>query len=390
MIGMKLLWLVLIIGLAVFAVLYVDSFAVMLLLTALALPLLLLLTLVWIRFTARGELLCDTPVSATEGTVPLTIAVTSRCPLAFPRAEAMVEIRHAFGEKPERLKLCFPLRGNNTARITFYIRTDCCGTVQVAVQKLRVMDYLCLFSARLPIPENTHSVTVLPKRLQLTVENSAAPAYCEDSEVYAEGSGDDPSEICSLREYAEGDPVSRIHWKLSSKLDRTMLREFGMPVQKSVLLTVEHVPPAEMRSLEAMRHAEAVLSLAYSIACVQLESGIPFTILWQSPTAGVMRRSPESPAELTDCLRVMFLAAADMPLLPDVLAQETAAYSAILCVSNHPSEALLQTVEQRTVAAAKTVIFVSESSTAAPSMSGTAVYYVPPEDPVRELPPLIV
>lgn len=41
--------------------------------------------------------------------------------------------------------------------------------------------------------------------------------------------GSDLTEPFRLREYAPGDSLRQIHWKLSSKLDRLVIREPGMP-----------------------------------------------------------------------------------------------------------------------------------------------------------------
>ena len=44
--------------------------------------------------------------------------------------------------------------------------------------------------------------------------------------------GDDPSEIFDIREYADGDKIQRIHWKLSSKTGDLMVKEGSLPLMK--------------------------------------------------------------------------------------------------------------------------------------------------------------
>lgn len=360
MIVVKLLYLVLVIGLAVFSVLYIDSLPIVLLLCVLMVPPFLLLSLLWGRLTCRGELLCGTPVTSAGDTVPLTLSLVSRCPLPFPQVHAVAEIRHAFGAAPEVLHLRFPLRGRNTTRMTFYIHSDCCGTVDVTIRKLYMLDYLRMFSVKLPIQCRAQHITVMPKRIPLTLEDAAPPAYCEESEIYADAAGDDPAEISGLREYIPGDAVSRIHWKLSSKLDRTMIREFGMPVRKSVLLAVDYSDGEKRRTLDTMRRAEAVLSILYSAACRLLEMGIDFEILWHSADSGVLRRQPANAQELAQVFCTMFLSAADMTLEPSALHSTEHAYSSVICVSNSPSEALLRVLEQEMEVSASTLVCVTD------------------------------
>ena len=48
--------------------------------------------------------------------------------------------------------------------------------------------------------------------------------------------GSDYSETFQLREYVPGDSIKQIHWKLSEKLDKLVVREASLPVQKSTLV----------------------------------------------------------------------------------------------------------------------------------------------------------
>ena len=58
--------------------------------------------------------------------------------------------------------------------------------------------------------------------------------YCntdDESEVYSEHKpGDDPSEVFGLREYIDGDKLNRIHWKLTSKKNKFIVKDYSLPV----------------------------------------------------------------------------------------------------------------------------------------------------------------
>jgi uncharacterized protein (DUF58 family) len=51
--------------------------------------------------------------------------------------------------------------------------------------------------------------------------------------------GDDPSELYDIREYQPGDLISRIHWKLSHKSGRLMVKELGRVVCGDVLIMLD-------------------------------------------------------------------------------------------------------------------------------------------------------
>lgn len=51
--------------------------------------------------------------------------------------------------------------------------------------------------------------------------------------------GDDPSEIFDIREYADGDKIQRIHWKLSSKTGDLMVKEGSLPLMKEIHIFID-------------------------------------------------------------------------------------------------------------------------------------------------------
>ena len=51
--------------------------------------------------------------------------------------------------------------------------------------------------------------------------------------------GDDPGETFDVREYQEGDSIRQIHWKLTGKLDKMMIRQRSFPVDDTVLILAE-------------------------------------------------------------------------------------------------------------------------------------------------------
>ncbi len=68
----------------------------------------------------------------------------------------------------------------------------------------------------------------------------------EDTESSGDGGsfsanrpGNDPSETFGIREYQPGDPIRQIHWKLSEKTGKTMLRELGMPVSSRAVIVLD-------------------------------------------------------------------------------------------------------------------------------------------------------
>ena len=89
------------------------------------------------------------------------------------------------------------------------------------------------------------AMTVQPKGFVQSVYVSPDANCPDDSENYApDRTGYDLAEVYALREYAPGDSLRQMHWKLSSKLDKLVVREPSLPVRRSVLVFWERTQTA--------------------------------------------------------------------------------------------------------------------------------------------------
>ena len=119
---------------------------------------------------------------------------------------------------------------------TLAASTQHCGLLELRADKVKVYDYLGLFTLRLKPP--------VPSRIMCR----PTPAQCQPVEV-PDGKGArassknasrrGPGEDYDLREYRPGDPLRSIHWKLSSKWDELIVRERADTVTPLPLLTLD-------------------------------------------------------------------------------------------------------------------------------------------------------
>ena len=107
----------------------------------------------------------------------------------------------------------------------------------------------------------------------------AAPQTREDSRLSSVRRGGDFTETQAVRPYHPGDPVRQIHWKLSSKLDRLVIREPGMPAARTLLVFWDRSGDAAARDAQA----EAVFSVCQSLS----EQGYAYQLGW--PEGGTVR-----------------------------------------------------------------------------------------------------
>jgi uncharacterized protein (DUF58 family) len=153
-----------------------------------------------------------------------------------------------------------------------------CGCVMFSVRHMRVYDALGL--------------TYVKRRADvrgdcLVLPDIAAPDVVVGRQGLGKGDieysevkpGYDLSETLCIREYAAGDSPKSVHWKLTGKFNKLMVREGGLPIENSALLLLETgAPAAPFPGPDARAAAaEAFISLSHSL----LTSGVKHTVCWQ-------------------------------------------------------------------------------------------------------------
>lgn len=166
------------------------------------------------------------------------------------------------------------VRPRGTETEEYGIASAHCGRIVIEAERCRVYDPFGLVGIRLK-KTALAQVTVQPKGFVQTIFVSPDANCPDDSESYApDRAGYDLSEVYQLREYRPGDSLRQMHWKLSGKLDRLVIREASLPVSRSVLLLWERTQKAAPEETDAQ--ADVVITCCRSL----LEAGVQFTVVW--------------------------------------------------------------------------------------------------------------
>lgn len=157
------------------------------------------------------------------------------------------------------------------------------GLLHCCVEKAGVYDYLKLF--RVPIRAGqTAQVLVKPRAEEPKVLPNLTRFLTKQLKPKAGGGF---SEEHELRDYRAGDPLRDIHWKLSAKTDKMILREAQEPVRGKVLLTLDLAGTAEQ--------IDGVLARFLWMSNWLLEHDVPHQLMWLDPADFHM-----ASAEITD------------------------------------------------------------------------------------------
>ncbi|MBQ7587392.1 MAG: DUF58 domain-containing protein [Lachnospiraceae bacterium] len=169
-------------------------------------------------------LINDPPVCIKGGQSQLILTVSN--PTWFPVSSAEITLNtgslfYGGGEPVIHSLQLKPGKGN---RLSFPVSYDKYGIYTSSITYITVYDYLHLFSFGRPLSAEA-SVTIMPdtppreKRMELIYEEGFDEFTDNDRR------GSVSSNVTDIREYRPGDRLSRIHWKLTEKLDKLIVKD---------------------------------------------------------------------------------------------------------------------------------------------------------------------
>lgn len=293
-------WLVYLLGLAgalVFHVYYFGWYSWFLLLLVLALPWFSLV--VSLLSMLRTRLRLDAPALLTRGEAAYVTLRAENGFLPQPLCRFRLTITAVMtGERRS-------LRQSAQSQHSWYVSLDTshAGAYVSRVEKARVYDYLGLFRlpVRAPAPVETVVRPIprepgrLPNLSHFLVRNLKPKP------------GGGFSEEHELRDYRPGDSMREIHWKLTVKTDRTIVREAQEPIRGLTLLTFD------LRGTPA--RVDATLEELLWLSQWLLDHDTPHQILWIDPAdCQTATASIEATADLEQLLTRLL----HTPLRPDI------------------------------------------------------------------------
>lgn len=262
------------------ALLYIYTntyYTLILLCMCVALPVLSMLLML---FTRRGLTIALTvPATAEKKDARLTYTLENRSkmPVAKVVFRVYLENQMTGAAKERRVNATVGSRAAVTAELA--LEHGKVGTVLISTRKIRVYDALGLFAFRkADLPEQL--MIIYPDQRDVTVLMERPVEVNGDGSRYApERPGQDVSEIFALREYAAGDEIRKIHWKLSGKMDRAMVRDFSLPLNYSVFLLLELVQGSE-------DVVDAQVEVYLELSRALLENGLNHNMGWYDAGTG--------------------------------------------------------------------------------------------------------
>ncbi len=230
MLLMKIIFAILIIICAIFYIMYIWNFALVLLAVMIAIPVIMFLSAYIAKRKMQVYFTAGEKAASKNENFPIQLTVVNDSIFHIGKAEATIEYYNVFNDQINSFELHLPVQAKNSQSTTFQLSSKYCGIIKVRCAKLCIYDPLRIFRFRIGKDLETE-VAVLPEGHELGGIVSFTDRINEESSIFSEHRpGDDPSEVFDLRDYHPGDKLNRIHWKLSSKKDQFIVKDYSLPV----------------------------------------------------------------------------------------------------------------------------------------------------------------
>ncbi|HHX53528.1 MAG TPA: DUF58 domain-containing protein [Clostridiales bacterium] len=310
-----------------------------------------------------------------------TVFVENPLPLPYPFVDVDITVPsdHAVRCESRRLTLSlapFSLYEMKTP-VVFAYR----GRYEISVKSLYVWDMLRIFRIRADI-DSEASVFVVPRRI--TLESAADTGSADvDSDSSKSVIGAERSEMNDVRSYRQGDHMKQIHWKLSSKQQELVTKEYTMNSGKTAYLLVDMYPRWDSSDPEQCDDdvneyaADTVVECTIAVALRELNNRNSCTMIWYDDRSqsDVAVYSMETPLDFEKVYPVI----ATAPL--STTAHKISDLAAL--TDGARAIALLFVTPRLDVQIVSELIDACASSGIS-SVTGTLkVYYCPPEPKVR-------
>lgn len=193
------------------------------------------------------------------------------CPCGSVRIVFSLQ-NHFTGHSSKESVIVRPVKGKSTLTLPVY--APHVGNTEIAVTCVWFYDLTGL----LCIPrkmKGAASFCALPQSETAPVR-SISPQEAEDSgEVDPNRPGHSRPDLFGVHEYVPGDPLRDIHWKLSARLDKMMVREYVRPVSRDMGLLLLN-GGSGISLAAADRLADAAFSLSLSL----VQADVRHTLCW--------------------------------------------------------------------------------------------------------------
>lgn len=143
------------------------------------------------------------------------------------------------------------------------------GEYMLGITGAEMYDFLGIFRIKIKFSPDSR-VVVAPRRLN--IGQNGALCSDEDDSLRTEFTFFENDSFSAVREYADGDSLRRVHWKLSAKLDKLMVKQSDLNLSSSAAIIID-TSTENHGDIKGECDVDAVLEAALAIARKVISEG---------------------------------------------------------------------------------------------------------------------
>ena len=204
------------------------------------LPLVMLVYVLICRHVLSVSMLSDSVT--TEKNTPYTyeFRIDNHSPLSLPFIDAQVSIPQSNSVRCTERTVRLSMAPFSTYHVKNTVSFRFRGTYDIGVRCFYVYDFFRLFRVRVDV-ENLTTVYVLPRRL--TLEDTSAHSVSDNTvRTVRSPLVVDKLEVSDIRDYRNGDSLKSIHWKLSSKSETFVVKDYNTGTSNQTVVFCDLTP----------------------------------------------------------------------------------------------------------------------------------------------------
>lgn len=227
------------------------------------------------------------------------VKITNRCLLPLAAGRVYVKWENLFTKEVTKEKIDFSILPGNCLSLRCFRTDEHCGLVNFEVTSLHVYDMVCMWRG-IKRGRAKGQVLVRPGYNPIEIGRQLPFAVWDSEKEMAESAkkGENTEEIVGIRTYQQGDKIQKVHWKLSSKMDDIMIKEFSAPMDKKNHILVDlYVPHVKEKGY----YMDAMLEVLTALGIQMLREEEQPEIFWFDGEA-LQSRKIKSQEQLWDCM----------------------------------------------------------------------------------------
>lgn len=244
----RIAYILLLIAAAAFFPLYEDKLSCITLITMLTLPVLMLIqgmiSAFRMKLSTKNDRAGDVIFLDSEGEVCLSL--TNRSPFPLSNTGVKVRITYLPTNAVKYVMADVPVPAHSTQTISVNIEAEHCGMAEVSLEYVKAHDVMGLFSfKRFRKYGSCGKVYIIPRVSEEYADEAAAMlsrsyelADIESENTRERGNGA-PGDVNGFREFAPGDKLSHMHYKLSARFDKDIVKVFSVQNSSRYLLSAD-------------------------------------------------------------------------------------------------------------------------------------------------------